>query len=226
MKGTIHHQISRLLRLGFIIILQFLYVPLNRNLSGGVLTRIRLDDFVPIIPVWTIPYVLWLPACLIFAVWAALKMPEKLFRVFFFAAIFTISSSMLFFWFYPTYILRPEVNGSDIFSQTLRLVYQNDHLYNAFPSGHVYLAVSIALFYLCWHSSRDGTLRTIRWNSWRPWFWIGLVIVVCLSTVFTGQHSLIDIPGGMLVAILGYYFGRWCASRFFPEGIYETETVK
>ncbi|MHC1781705.1 MAG: phosphatase PAP2 family protein [Anaerolineaceae bacterium] len=226
MKVRINHHIDRLLQLGLIILLQCLYLPLNRNLSGGTLTHIWLDDFVPILPAWTIPYVLWLPVCLIFAVWAALKMPENLFRAYFPAALFTTSTSMLFFWLYPTYVLRPDIVDSDIFSQMLRLVYKNDQLYNAFPSGHVYLVVSTALFYLCWYSSGDGTLRTIHWNSWRPWFWIGLVIVVCLSTVFTGQHSLIDIPGGTLVAILGYYFGRWWANRSSPEGVYETQSTK
>lgn len=216
--------IGRMLRFTLVIMIQSLYLPLNRTLSGGVISRIPLDDVVPLIPVWTIPYVLWLPACLALAFWASWEMPEQLFRAYFFAAIFTISLSMLFFLVYPTYVLRPEITGSDVFSNMLRTVYQNDRLYNAFPSGHVYLAVLTAFFFLCWRSSRHSSLDSIRWDQWNTWLWIGLVIVVSLSTIFTGQHSIIDIPGGMLVAAAGYLFGRWWTRNPREAGAHEIQT--
>jgi membrane-associated phospholipid phosphatase len=223
MKAIKSNFLSRMLRLGLLILVQGLYLPLNRNLSGGYLTRIRLDDYIPVLPAWTTIYLIWLPLCAVFAFWAAWKMPEGLFRAYFTGAMATISVSMMIFFFFPTYVQRPEVLGNDMFSNILRMVYANDNLYNALPSGHVYLVVATAMFYLCWRSSRDGSLRTLRWDSWWTWFWIGMVILVCLSTIFTGQHSLIDIPAGFVVAILGYLFGRWWASRFNAAGAYETQ---
>lgn len=222
MRASKNPIINRILSFVLVILLQSLYLPLNRTLSGGVLSHIRLDDFVPVFPVWTIPYVLWLPVCMILGFYATLKMPEDLFKAYFSASVFTISVSMLFFTIFPTYVQRPAVMGGDIFSGMLRTLYHNDRLYNAFPSGHVYLAVLTALFFICWRSSQNNSLRSIRWDSWNTWIWVGLVIVVCLSTIFTGQHSIIDIPGGMLVAVAGYFFGRWWANRSHGVGVDES----
>jgi membrane-associated phospholipid phosphatase len=37
-----------------------------------------------------------------------------------------------------------------------------------------------------------------------------ILIIVSLSTLFTGQHYVADIFGGLLVAFMGYHFGlRW-----------------
>jgi membrane-associated phospholipid phosphatase len=212
MRGT-KKIIVRLFQFGLMILAQAIYLPLNQNLSGGYQTRIWLDSYIPILPVWTIPYVLWLPVCLFFAFWAAMNMEDFIFKAYFTGAMVTIFSSMLIFALFPTYVIRPEVTGNGIFSNMLRSVYQNDQLYNALPSGHVYLVVFTALFYICWQSSRSCSLKSIIWLSWRTWFWIGMIVIVCLSALFTGQHSIIDIPGGAVMAILGYYSGWWWAGK-------------
>lgn len=212
MEGT-KKTIIRILKFGMMILAQAIYLPLNQNLSGGYLTRIWLDDYIPLLPVWTIPYVLWLPACLVFTFWAAMKMEDYVFSAYFTGALVTILMSMGIFFLFPTYVVRPDVIGNDIFSNMLRGVYQNDQLYNALPSGHVYLVVFTALFYICWHSSRSYSLKSIIWQSWRTWFWIGMIVIVSLSAIFTGQHSIIDIPGGAVVAILGYFSGWWWAGK-------------
>ena len=87
---------------------------------------------------------------------------------------------------FPTYIERPLLIGNDWATELLRYVYGNDDVYNAFPSGHVYLTTVISLF----------------WMEWYPryrWLWIAIVVSVLLSTLFTHQHYLPDLAGGLRV---------------------------
>ena len=76
------------------------------------------------------------------------------------------------------------------------MVYRNDGDYNAFPSGHVYQTALICLFYNHLYPSY-------------PWFWIGIVVIVVLSTLFTRQHYLADPLGGLAIAWLGYRLGMY-----------------
>jgi membrane-associated phospholipid phosphatase len=45
------------------------------------------------------------------------------------------------------------------------------------------------------------------------WLWAGLAIVIILSTLFTGQHNLLDPIGGIVWAWTSYRFGLWWATR-------------
>jgi membrane-associated phospholipid phosphatase len=167
-----------------------LYFPLNRKLTGGFNLSTWLDAKVPLWPVWVVPYLLCLPG------WAAWKMDEELFRSFVSACLFVLLSAALFYYFFPTYVERPILSGSNWAVKILQRVYQNDGIYNAFPSGHVYQTSLICLFYNRLYPNH-------------PWFWIGIVVIVALSTLFTRQHNLTDPLGGLAIAWLGYRFGLY-----------------
>jgi membrane-associated phospholipid phosphatase len=81
----------------------------------------------------------------------------------------------------------------------LNWIYATDHMYNAFPSGHVYITTLIALFWSRW------------FPKWR-WLWIATVIVVVFATLFTHQHYLPDPIGGLALAWFGYRIGLWCVT--------------
>ena len=191
-------------RLGWLLALflvQLLYIPINRTVSGGVQTSIALDGWIPLYPVWTIPYVLSLVWWAGFYTWAGLKMDDRLYTALIASTLFTMLTAYTFYLLYPTYVIRPSVEGNGWQYDMLRRVYAADKTYNAFPSGHTYTSLLI-LFY---------------WWRWRPqmhWLWVLIVAVVLLSTLFTGQHNLADLLGGGLWAGSGYYFGQWCTNRF------------
>jgi membrane-associated phospholipid phosphatase len=77
----------------------------------------------------------------------------------------------------------------------LRWIYSNDGRYNAFPSGHIYLVTLTSLFYS-------------RWYPRTTWLWAIIILVVSCSTLFTGQHYILDIAGGLLFAVVGTYLGE------------------
>jgi len=171
-----------------------LYFPLNRKLTGGFNFSTWLDAKIPLWPVWVVPYLLCLPAWAVGLVWAALKMDEQLFRSFVSACLFVLSFATLFYYFFPTYVIRPLLIGGNWTMRILQRVYQNDGIYNAFPSGHVYQTALICLFYNRLYPDHS-------------WFWVGVVVIVALSTLFTHQHNLTDPLGGLAIAWLGYRFG-------------------
>jgi membrane-associated phospholipid phosphatase len=42
-------------------------------------------------------------------------------------------------------------------------------------------------------------------------------VIVSLSTLFTGQHYILDVLGGYLVALAGYRFGLWWAGFYYAR---------
>jgi membrane-associated phospholipid phosphatase len=203
-QNALHPRRTRRGRLAWLIalfVVQLLYFPLNRLIQGGVVLRIpALDDLVPLWPIWILPYLLsvaWWTTCFL---WAAWKMEDNLYRALMGGAIAVMLCSYLVYLFFPTYVVRPTITGSGPLYDLVRLVYSNDRVHNAFPSGHTYNAVLLALF----------------WWRWQPrlrWLWVTIAALTVLSTLFTGQHHVVDPLGGALLAWLGYRFGLWWAAR-------------
>jgi membrane-associated phospholipid phosphatase len=189
-----------------IILVQLLYLPINRMVQGGIVLRIPLlDDLIPIWPIWVIPYLLslaWWGACLL---WAAWKMEDRLYRALMLGTLAVMLSSYLVYLVFPTYILRRPVEGTGWAADLLRWLYNSDRVYNAFPSGHTYTTVLITLF----------------WWRWQPrlrWLCVAIAVVIVLSTLFTGQHHLPDPLGGIVFAYLGYRFGLWWVAKRYRGG--------
>jgi len=177
-----------------------LYFPINRLMGGGLNLETTLDTYIPILPVFSIPYLLFIPFWIFALVWSTWKMEKRLFKSFMIALISVISTSMIFYVIFPTYVDRTLQTGKDWPTVILNSIYSHDKAYNAFPSNHVYMTTLIALF----------------WSRWFPhfkWALAGSVILVVLSILFTGQHYLVDPLGGIFLAWMGYRFG------LFMEGL-------
>ncbi len=189
--------VERVVSLLALLAVELLYVPINRLMQGGVSTRWPLvDDLVPLWPAWVVPYLLallWWNGCFI---WAAWKMDDDNWRALVRGAMAVMLSSYLVYVVWPSYVLRKPITESGWAAELLRTVYANDRVYNALPSGHTYSAVLVALF----------------WSRWLPrwrWLWIAIAVVIVLSTLFTGQHYVLDLLAGVVLAWLGYRFGLW-----------------
>lgn len=174
-----------------------LYFPTNSGMAGGIAPKTQLDVF-PIIPIWVVPYLLCYPFWMFSLIWIVLKMDEKTFKAIIAACLLSFSMGVSTFILFPTYVVPPHLVSKGVFVDLLRFVYVFAGGYNALPSGHVYITTLIALFFgRCYPRQK--------------WIWAAVVVIVSLSTLFTGQHYLVDVFGGLLVAFLGYQFGLWWA---------------
>lgn len=185
---------SRWLLLALLLGLQLLYFPVNRLAQGGIMLQTALDPLIPLVPLFTVPYLLALPWWLGSLVWAAARMPARLYRALVIAALLAILSGTLVYIFYPTYVVRQPVSQQGWAADLLRWVYSNDRTYNAFPSSHTYLTALICLFWWRW----QPRLRIL---------WAGILLLVLLSTLLTGQHTLPDVAGGLALAAVCSWIG-------------------
>lgn len=103
-----------------------------------------------------------------------------------------------FFLLLPTTLNRPEVTGSGLCNDLVRLIYQMDAPVNLFPSIHCLES------WCCIHAALCMK-KTPRW--YLP---VTILMSLCVfaSTLLVKQHVLIDIPGGILVFEAGYFISK------------------
>jgi membrane-associated phospholipid phosphatase len=183
-----------LLVLGAILI-QSIYTPTSLLMKGGIEPRLPIDLF-PLWVVWVIPYILCYSLWGTALVWLIWKADNDTFHTAIAALFFTCSLGVSIFILFPTYVVQPELQGSDLLTNLLRSVQIAGGDHDALPSAHIYMTVLLALIY------RD-------WYPRRKWLWFVIVLVVSLSTLFTKQHYVADVLAGYLTGWLGYRFGLW-----------------
>ena len=182
------------------------YLIINRvmgYLGGGTTFEIWLDSYIPLWPIWVVPYVLAILWWGIAILWAYLEMEDSLYLAFTTGWISACLIGYSIFIFYPSYMVRPEVTGDGWAASFIRFIYASDQAYNAFPSQHLWDTVIITLF----------------WSRWKPaWRWPlwAFTFIVALSTLFTGQHWIMDVVGGTLLGVIGYFIGLAIAARLKP----------
>ena len=186
---------KRVLFLVLVCSIQIIYVPTSFRTTGGIEPKLPIDIF-PVWPVWVIPYMLCYPLWLFSVAWAVAKMEDRLFRAQVAACLLMFAVANATFIFFPTYVRQMTFQGDDIFTLLLRMVHEEWGRYSAFPSGHIYITTILVLFF--------G-----RWYPRRRLLWILILTVISLSTLFTGQHYILDVLGGYGIAFAGYYFGLW-----------------
>jgi len=185
----------RLLWVAVLLAALYLYVPINRTATGGVSLALPLDDYITLAPLWVIPYLGGLAAFLVVLLAAYRFMPGDLFRGLVVSYLIASAVGYTIYLLYPTYVNRPPLASTEGLARWVDFVYSSDRAYNAFPSGHTYGTV-IAWLYL-WHwQPRLRSLTTI------------LAVLVVLSTVFTKQHVVLDVAGGIVLGVASFWLGR------------------
>jgi membrane-associated phospholipid phosphatase len=198
-KGLSFSLRRRLLLVFLACCIQMVYVPTSNRIAGGMEPKLSIDVF-PIWPIWVLPYVLCYFLWLGSIAWIIFRVDDLQFRSFIAACLLTFTLGALTFIFFPTYVEKVSLEGNDLFTWLLHIIQEDWGRYAALPSGHVYITTLLALFF--------G-----RWYPRFKFLWIAIIVIVSLSTLFTGQHYILDVLGGYLVALAGYYFGHWWTGR-------------
>ena len=147
-----------------------------------------LDKAIPLIP-WTV--VIYFGCYLFWAVHYCLCAAEQNLAARFFKADFWAKGVCFFFFvFLPTTMARPAVQGLNVWESLVRALYQMDAPVNLFPSIHCLNS------WLCWASARDTPMFSRGYKA----FALFMAVAVCLSTLTTRQHLLLDVAGGILLA--------------------------
>ncbi|HLB59223.1 MAG TPA: phosphatase PAP2 family protein [Bdellovibrionota bacterium] len=184
---------------GFSVFFVFSYILPNKIqfFKTTFLPLFSIDHAMPFLP-WTI--YIYLSEYFIYFVVLYFVLDVSTFRRMVMALVITMGISGLIFVFWPTEILRPIITGEGVTYGLFSLLHLVDSTVNCFPSQHVALVSIPPLIF--WRTNKKVAIFFSLW-----------AILVSLSTLTTKQHYLVDIFGGVGLALLSVLFSNWWEDR-------------
>lgn len=156
----------------------------------------RLDDYIPFVPAFIVPYCAWFPYLIATGLYLMVRDREN-FLCYMYFIMAGFSAALVFCLLVPNgQNLRPEAfETENIFTRLTGLIYAADTNTNVFPSMHVIgcgAAVCAAF--------KSPAMRRLRASS------LLLSLLICASTVLIKQHSALDILGAAVFIAPLYIF--------------------
>ena len=176
-----------------VVISGLLYIPLNRRKSKYYWGSV-VDRKIPLVPIFIIPYLYFFFPYMIFGFLFLLGNTAAIP----FLKSFVIANIVadVIWYFFPNGVRRPKVSGAGFWRNMIKSLYKTDKYdTNGFPSSHVYYT-SIISWYLISILPQYSPL----------FLFIGILIVI--STLFTKQHYLVDVFGGLALSLVSIYIAN------------------
>lgn len=164
-----------------------------------------VDDLIPFCPYFVVPYFAWF--FYIFAVgWYLMIRNSRDFTRAMSFLFIGMTISLIICTIYPNGTdFRPLFDtDQNVFTRMVGWLYRTDTCTNVFPSVHVYNSIGILIAVL----KSEDIRRSRRGRAVQ----IGCTILsalICISTVFLKQHSVVDVIGAVLLAkfVYGFVYG-------------------
>ncbi len=160
-----------------------------------------LDDLIPFCEWFLIPYVFWYALIVISLGYFLLYNVDSFKRLQTFIIITQIVAMAAYILFPTRQDLRPtEFPRDNLLTQVVGMLYAFDTNTGVCPSLHVAYSLGIASVWV----KEKGVSR------WWKAFVVIAVILICLSTAFIKQHSVVDIAAALPVGLLaeGLVYGK------------------
>lgn len=196
-----HFSRRRLLWLLVILVVIMLYFPINQLMLHGAQLSLPIDADIPIYPPAIIPYLIGAALFVIVPVLAALYIKHGEFEAYAVSILTATIISYLVYLIFPTFVARPAITSTDIFSRAISVLYQADKSFNAAPSGHTFYSV-LSCLYAC------------RWLPRYKIIWVIIAAVIIASTLFTRQHYVLDAVCGLALGVLAYFTGTLAQKKW------------
>lgn len=153
----------------------------------------RLDDLIPFNEIFLIPYVLWYFLVAGSLLYFALYDVDSFKKLMKYIIITQIAAMAIYILFPSRQDLRPEIFPRDNFlSCGVALLYNIDTSTNVCPSLHVAYSLGIASTWLKSSAPKKGSKISVTL----------FCLLVCVSTVFIKQHSVLDALAALPVCLL------------------------
>ncbi|MCD8120205.1 MAG: phosphatase PAP2 family protein [Lachnospiraceae bacterium] len=179
----------------------FIYMPwfvwLETHVDRYHVIYSPIDDLIPFCEYFIVPYLLWFGYVAIVMAYLLFHSKEDFYRASAFLFI-GMSIALLICTVWPNgQNLRVDVDADkNVFCRLVARLYSTDTHTNVFPSIHVLNSIGIHIA-VC----RNKTL-----SSRKPVVAASgiLMVLICMSTVFLKQHSVVDVAGGIALALVMY----------------------
>ena len=186
----------------WVLLYGFIYLPwfsyLERTITKNYhIMHVTMDDYIPFNEFFIIPYLLWflyVGGAILYFFFTDKKSYYRLCAFLFIG----MTISLIICTVFPNgTAFRPAINPEkNIFSWMVFHLYRTDTCTNVFPSIHVFNSIGVHLAVM--HSEKLGGNQLIRTGSFI------LMVLICLSTVFLKQHSVLDGFGSITMAYFLY----------------------
>lgn len=155
-----------------------------------------LDDVIPFCEYFVVFYVFWylfIFGSIAYFLFFDVKSFSKL-QIF---IAVTQAVAMFCYIFFPTrQDLRPEVFARDnVFTRILELIYTFDTNTGVNPSLHVAYSCAVAVVF--WYKKN--------FSVWLKALTTFIAVMICLSTAFVKQHSMVDVFFGVLTGAFAWF---------------------
>ena len=184
-----------LIKIGLLYLYQSLvyflskFTPVSKHVIGN-----SIDDRIPFIAFFSVFYVLWYLAIIVIPL-ILNKYKKSELKKYFWNIIIGVTICGFFYLFYPTTMVRNDVEIKGFFTLVVHIIYFFDQpVMNLFPSMHC-----LFCFYYIYHMLFNKEID----KRWR----IGMIvfsILVILSTLFIKQHVVIDVISAFIISIIVY----------------------
>lgn len=204
MKQKIKDYIRNNKHILFILYLPFygLWFMLLENWTGRDFTILhcKLDDMIPLVPIFVIPYFLWFAFVTFFCIYFFLKMPKSDAIKMYAALEISMTFTLFLYTIWPNAVsLRyEELEVTGFSTYILSWLWNFDTDTNVCPSLHVLNTLTILVAYFHSGQFKGKHLQNI--------FVTVLSVLICLSTLFLKQHSVIDLVAAVVLCILNSMF--------------------
>ncbi len=160
------------------------------NLIGN-----KIDTLIPFNIWFIIPYCIWY--ILIFVVpYLIYKKNKDSFVKYIYSYIFVTIIANIIFIVFPTTVLRPDVEATNILTFMAKAVFTIDTpICNCFPSLHCAVSMLFITFVFENKNFSNISKALITFIS----------ILIMIATLFVKQHVFVDLISGDLLALLCYY---------------------
>ena len=152
-----------------------------------------LDAYIPFCAAFILPYLAWFPM-VAGMFWYFYKKDPESYLYLCRGMLLGLTICLAIYAVFPNgQLLRRPIVGDDLFSEMVRLLRKTDTPTNVCPSIHVFVTVTVAL-----EAARSQAMA--RQPLLRGAL-MALCVLICMSTVFLKQHSIVDVALGAALSL-------------------------
>ncbi|OPA79422.1 hypothetical protein BVG16_10120 [Paenibacillus selenitireducens] len=171
-----------------------LYHLVNKPSEQVYSLMTTVDESIPFIKYFALPYGVWIFYIYVCIVYFFMRDRTAYYRAMLLYTVCALTCYAIYLVFQTT-VPRPEVLGSDPFSQLVRFIYNRDQPFNCFPSIHCFSSYMVMRLML--KSPARNRVNTTLIS--------GMSLLIIASTLFVKQHVVWDVISGIALVEI-YYF--------------------
>lgn len=172
-------------------VLGVIYDVINTNERKIYHLTTNIDDKLPFINIFIIPYIAWYFFIFFYLLYFFFKELKVYLETLLIIVIGEIICFLIYY-FFQTTVERPVLHNEGLFNRLTIFIYNHDEPYNCFPSLHV----------LTTYAVMNSFSKIEVKQFYNSVFLYGLGTLIIISTVFVKQHVIIDVLSSVFLVLL------------------------